>query len=272
MTARRLRPWGWLLLVLLVAPPAYGAVAFDAKMTTGNSADGLNQECNDAATTCTSTGITVGASASCLVATVVWKPAGVTAPASRALTWNAVATTEAAFVTSTDGAGTVVSVGVYVLVSPASGAQTLTVTWASNQADVYMSAVSFTGTDTSTCINATNSTTATQTTSLTIASTASAATVAVLGVDGDAPAVGGSGVGCGTFTKIFSEAPLDPGGAASYQTSSGVSCTHTLTPTTGTRQALAGVNVIPAAGASNTAGPLVNSPMLKGLVGGGLLQ
>jgi hypothetical protein len=230
------------------------AVAIDATMTGGNSPDGLNQEASGT-TSISSTGITVGASATGLVAALVWQDpvAGTgSAPATRAVTWNGVAMTEAAFVTSS--VIHTVSVGIYVLANPAAGAQTLSATWTNTQ-DAYLSAVSFTGTDTSTVVNATDSTTTTQTTSITVTSDTNGATVAVFGVDGSAPTV--------NFTKIFSDAPLAPGGGASY-TLGGTSNGHTFTGSGGGTQALAGVHVIAGAGgggggAAGVAGAVVGA-------------
>lgn len=206
------------------------AVAFDAAMTAGNSADGLNQEAS-AATSISSTGIIVGASASLLLAILVVQGATV-APTGLGATWNGLAMALGPVATS----GLDV-VAILSLVVPASGAKTLQGTW-SNTGDAYLSAISFTGTDTATGILTADNTIVTNATTITIPSSADGATVAVFGVNGAAPTV--------NFNKIFSEAPLNPGGGASYQLA-GASNAHTFTGAGGTVQALAGVHILSSA-------------------------
>lgn len=206
------------------------AVAVDATMLAGNSADGFNQQVSGA-TTISSTGITVGASASLLVGMVVL---GVSAPAaaSISMTWNAVSMTAGPTRTSSQ-----VTVAMFYLINPASGAKTLTANW-TNSEDCYMSAVSFTGTDTATGITVADSTSNTQALSITITSDVNGATVAVWVCNGSAPAV--------NFTKIWSEAPLNPGGGGTY-TLGGTSNAHTFNaPNNGSQQAAAGIHVIAA--------------------------
>src|SRR6267142_3323532 len=101
----------------------------------------------------------------------------------------------------------VIEVAIFTLVSPASGAKTLAGSWTTS-ADCYMSAASFSGTDLVTGIKVSDNITATNTTTITVTSTTDGATVACFGVDGGAPTV--------NFTKIYSEAPLGPGGGASF--------------------------------------------------------
>lgn len=211
------------------------SVALDAKMAAGNSADGLNQEAS-AATSISSTGITVGVGATLLVVELTVQGATVAA-SSLAATWNGAAMALQSTVTS--GLETV---AIFTLVNPASGALTLQATWA-NTADAYMSAASFSGTDTTTGVLTTDNTTATGTTTITVPSSTDGATVAAFCVNGAAPAV--------NFNKIFSEAPLNPGGGASYQLG-GVSNAHTFTGAGGTAQALAGVHVIAASAATSS--------------------
>lgn len=211
------------------------AVAFDASMTTGNSADGLNQQAA-AAVAISSTGITVGALATLLVVVFEWQNS-IADVTGRTATWNGVPMVERATVVSTSG-GVFNRVSTFTLVNPASGAQTLAGGW-TTASDCYMSAVSFTGTDTVTGVNAADNTTATNVTTITVPSDASGATVAVFGVNGATPTV--------NFNKIFAEAPLNPGGGASYQLG-GASNAHTFTGGGGTIQALAGVHVIAGTG------------------------
>lgn len=217
------------------------AVALDAKMAAGNSSDGFNQEAT-AATSISSTGITVGGSASLLLAFFSWGAGvGGTPPSSPAATWNAGGMTAGPTVTHSAG-GAFSMVAIFYKISPAFGANTLAGSWG-NANDCYMSAASFTGTDTSTGINVSDSTTATGVTTLTITSDANGATLAVFAVNGSTPTV--------NFNKIFAEAPLNPGGGASYQLG-GSSNGHTFTGAGGTVQALAGVHII-AAGAGGGA-------------------
>lgn len=235
------------------------AVGFDAKMAAGNSADGLNQEATGA-TSISSTGITVGGSATLLVAVLAFAQGNAsTTPTSITATWNGAVMTAGPTVTS--GTGTpYATAAIFYKISPASGANTLAAAW-TNSHDCYMSAVSFTGTDTSTGINAAHSTTATGTTTITITSDANGATVAVFAVDGSAPTV--------NFTKIFSEAPLNPGGGASY-TLGGTSNAHTFTGAGGSVQALAGIHVIAAAGGATVTYPeleRMSRGVLRGMPG-----
>jgi hypothetical protein len=226
------------LALCLVASASWAAVAFDAKPTAYNSADGLNQEADDATSISATTGFTVGAGATLLVAVFVYQSNDGTDITARTATWNGAAMTEQATVFTS----LFVRVSIFTLVNPASGANTLAGAW-TNASDCYMSAVSFTGTDTATGVEVADNVTATQTTTITVTSTTDGATVAVFGVNGSTPTV--------NFTKIFAEAPLAPGGGASY-TLGGTSSAHTFTGAGGTFQALAGVHVI--AGAGGTSG------------------
>lgn len=220
-----------LLIILLLSVSSWGAVAKDASMTAGNSADGLNQQASSA-TTISSTGITVGAGATCLVGIIALEGVS-TAPTGITMTWNSVSMTQHAIATHTK-----VVTAFFVLVSPASGAKTLQASW-TNSSDVYMSAISFTGTDTSTCVNATDDITATAGTSITITSTTNGATVGQFATDGATPTM--------NFTKIYAESPLLHGGGANF-TLGGTSNVHTFTGAGGTTPALSGVHVIAGAG------------------------
>jgi hypothetical protein len=220
------------------------AAALDASMTAGNSADGLNQQAS-AVTTISSTGITVGASATLLVATLTF--ATTTNPTGITMTWNSVSMTAGPSVTSS----TVLSL-IFYLINPASGAKTLSASWTTAN-DCYMSAVSFTGTDTVTGIKVSDNTTATNVTSITVPSSTDGATVANFSVNGATPTV--------NFTKIWAESPLAPGGGGSF-TLGGTSNVHTFTGAGGSLQALVGVHVLASSSAgiiagwsSKTAGP-----------------
>ncbi len=213
------------------------AVGNDTTMLTGNSADGFNQQVSGA-TSISSTGINVGAAATGLIACLTFN-ANV---GSVAATWNAVGMTLGPNVNSG-----VVRSSILSLPNPASGAQALAASW-TTAADCYMSAASFTGTDTSTVVKVADNITAINTTTITVTSDTAGATVANFAVDGGAPTV--------NFTKIYSEAPLGPGGGASY-TLGGTSNAHTFTGAGGTVQALTGVHIL-APSAGDTSTPFLN--------------
>src|SRR5262245_53754968 len=201
------------------------AVAVDVLMTVGNGGSADCQTANDA-TSIDSTGITVSVGASLLTCIPAFRGNSV-APASVSGTWNGVALNQAMQVTN--GLN---SVGVYTLVSPASGAQTLHLEW-TNAADCYMSAISFTGTDTVTGYNASDNQNST-TTSVTITSTTDGATVAVSCKDSGDPTM--------NQTQIFVESPLAPGGGGSYALG-GTSNEHTFTYAGGSEQINAGIHI-----------------------------
>lgn len=188
------------------------------------------------------TPVTVGGSATLLVATVIWQ--AVALVTGRSVTWNGVAMNEA--VVSNNSVDANLTAGVYTLVSPASGAQTLALSW-TNTADCYACATSFTGTDTTTGYNAANNASDTGTNiSLTVTSTSDGATLCVFGCNGGDPVI----TGTPTPNEIWSIAPLDPGGGAAY-TLGGTSNSTTFTEGSSTRRVLAGINII--AGASGGA-------------------
>ena len=206
------------------------AVAFDAKMTAGNSSDGLNHQADDA-TSISSTGITVGGGANILVMVMCGGGSGAqTAPTGVTATWNGVSMTLATSILSLEPAPFGWA-AIFTLDSPAPGANTLAASW-TNINDIYMSAVSFSGAG---GIRVADTTTATQTDTVTVPSTTDGATVAVFGVDGNTPTM--------NFTKIFAISNLSPGGGANYQLG-GTSNAHVFTSTTGTRRALVGVHIL----------------------------
>lgn len=205
------------------------AVGFDARMTAGNSADGLNQQVSGA-TTISSTGITVGASATLLVIVLTWGPNNNGAPSTVTATWNGASCTAGPLITTST-----VTSAIFYKINPAAGANTLTASW-TNADDCYMSAVSFTGTDTSTGIKVADST-SNATASITITSSTDGATVANFANNNGTPTL--------NFNKIYAESPLNPGGGATYQLG-GTSNTHTFSG--GTNQASVGVHVLAAPG------------------------
>ena len=147
-------------------------------------------------------------------------------------------------------AGSNSRVSIFTLVSPASGAQTLAISWTTTS-DCYMGAVSFTGTDTTTGYDAANNATST-TTTVTVTSTSDGATVAVWTTNGSTPTM--------NFTKIWDDAPFDPGGGSTYALG-GSSNGHTFTGAGGSNETGAGINVI--AGAAAT--------LVKDIIGPGLI-
>jgi hypothetical protein len=222
------------LTTLLNVTISVGAVGFDAIMTGGN-VDGGRAQSAGAVTSISSTGMTLGGSATCIVASLVFTKSGApynTVPTGISVTWNSVAMTAGPIVSST--AGNDVTAVLFILASPATGNKTLAATWTNAQA-VYMGAVSFTGTDTATCIKASDNQTAIDTTSITVTSSTNGATVAVFNNDGGAPTI--------NFTTIWKYAVLSPGGGASY-TLGGSSNVHTFTGGGGSAAALGGVHVV----------------------------
>lgn len=218
------------------------AAVFDANMTGGNGAGGLDQNAAAATSVTTSSAMIVGALATLLIVTLAWGSSTSVDPSSRTCTWDGVAMIEGPTGVVTSG-GRSERASIFYLVNPAPGTKTLTAAWA-GACDVYMSATSFSGTDAVTGIKVADSVTATATTTITITSDATGLTVAVFCVDGAAPTT--------NFNAIYSEAPLTPGGGASYQLG-GASNAHTFIGAGGTIQILAGVHVIAAAtGPSNS--------------------
>lgn len=209
------------------------AVGFDAKMTGGNGAGGTFAQVA-AALSLSDSGMTVGAGATLLLAVAVWQDNASTDPTSRAITWGGVSMTERSTVLASTGTERV-RVSVFRLVSPASGNKALAATWATATCDFYMSCASFTGTDTATGTNDADDVTTTNVTTINVTSDATGATLALFGVNGAAPTL--------NFNAIFTAAPLNPGGGASYQLG-GSSNGHTFTGAGGTIQALAGVHIL----------------------------
>lgn len=202
-------------------------------MTGGNGGSGNSQQASGA-TSISSTGMTVGGSATCLIVMITWQaPSSDVTPTSRSVTWNGVAMTEQVFVHSTGS--TAQSVGIYSLVNPATGNKTLAASW-TNTLDCYMSAVSFTGTDTTTPVVTAHNTSNTNATSITVTSTTTGATVAASSKDAGNPTM--------TQTAIWANSPFSQGSGGSYAIG-GTSNNHSFTYTGGTAaaQAQAGVHI-----------------------------
>ena len=218
------------------------AVAFDAKMTAGNGSGGTFAQAAGA-TSITDSGMTVGASATLLVAFVHIQVAAT----SITMTWNGVSMTARGVVTDTNTHTE--TTAMFVLTNPATGTKALAAAW-TNAGDCYMSCVSFTGTDTSTGVKVADNTTATRTQTLAVNTESTGATVVAFTGDSAPPTV--------NQTQIWSAAPLGPSGGASYALGGSGTNSHTFTGGGDVTEALVGVHVIIPAGASSSAPP---SPM-----------
>lgn len=217
------------------------AVTLNAVMDAGNNGD---THAVSATTSLSTTGITVASGSDrVLVAVLNWGSNSTGTPGSRAATWNGVSMSEAAFVSGTSGSRTE-SVGIYVLVNPATGAQTLAASW-TGSLDCYCSAICFDGADQTTGIDAGNTATASSGLTLNVTGTSDGATVASHIRDGSEPA--GAGTGNTLFWDFDS---FNPGGGGGYRI--GLAGTNTFDfnsgSNTGAARATAGVHVIAAAG------------------------
>lgn len=206
------------------------AVALNAKMAAGNSADGLNQEATGV-TSINSTGITVGAAS--LLTTVLHAQNGTAPITNLAGTWSGAALTKEIQADNNTGIHKASNAILY-RISPAAGANTLSCSW-TTASDVYMSAASWTGTDTVTPLKVADTVSGAAGTTVTVTSAANDATLASWGTDGSTPTV--------NFNKIYAEAPLAPCGGASYQLG-GSSNGHTFTGGGGTMPAWTGVHIL----------------------------
>lgn len=217
------------------------AVTLNAVMDAGSD-DDTHAVSNT--TSLSTTGITVAAGSNrVLVVVLNWGRVFTDVPGSRAVTWNGVSMNEAAFVSGTSGSQTE-SVGIYVLINPATGAQTLAASWTSSL-DCYCSAICFDGADQTTGIEADDTATASSGLTLDVTGTADGATVASHIRNGSSPAGGGSG-----NTLFWDFDSLNPGGGGAYRI--GLAGTNTFDfnsgSNTGAARATAGVHVIAAAG------------------------
>ena len=208
-------------------PPIRGGagVTFDARMTGGNGSSGNSQQIASS-TSISSTGMTVGSSATLIIGMMVLQ----TLASSPAMTWDGVAMTNRGGLIS----NSVPAVAIFTLVSPATGNKTLAGSW-TGSSDCYMSCVSFAGTDTVTGVATGDTTSGTGSPlgSLAVTSSSDGATVVLFGSDNGDPTM--------NFNAIFVNSPFSPGGGASYQLG-GSSNSHTFTG--GSVTALVGVHVI----------------------------
>lgn len=213
------------------------AVSLNAAMAAGNQGT-----CNAVgnALSFSTTGITIAAGSNrALVVTIGWmSSSGIVAPATRSATWNSVAMTEVAFLTA--GANNA-SIGIYVLVNPATGAQTLAGSWV-GLLDAYVGAVCWNGADQTTGIATGDTVTGTATT-ISVTGSTDGATVATILRDGTTTASVPSRTIFWNFDGNF------PGGTGAYDIGTSGSVAFDFSGgSDGGSRALAAVHVIAAAG------------------------
>ena len=214
------------------------AVAFDARITAGNSADGFSQQANNV-TSISSTGLTIGGSATGLLVGLGMgdsSHSGITSSAW-AITWNGVTVPIGPTKTFTDTGPNILTVVLAALGNPATGNHTLAASWTGAN-DCYMGAASFTGTDTATVIATADNITGSGGSdpySITVTSTTDGATVALASY--------GGGNSTSNQTLIFTNSPFSPGAAMDYALG-GTSVTHTFSGGGGFGCASAGVHIL----------------------------
>jgi hypothetical protein len=213
------------------------SVSLNAVMAAGNQG---STHAVAIATSFSTTGITIAAGSNrLLVVTIGWQISGGGAPPTgRSVTWNGVAMTEVAFLTA--GADSD-SVGIYALINPATGAQTLAGSWTTGL-DCYVSAVCFNGADQSTGINGSDTVTGSATT-ISVAGSSDGATLATILRNGATTAsVPGR-------TIFWNYDGLAPGGTGAYDIGTSGSVAFDFSGgSDGGSRALAAVHVIASGG------------------------
>jgi hypothetical protein len=216
------------------------SVALDAIMTAGNGTGGAFQKVTTASTSISSTGMTVGAGASMVLALLSLGDQGF-APSGAACTWDSVSMTLLASINNT--AGNDSWAGIFMLLSPTSGNQTLAASWTSN-AQANLSAISFTGTDIVTGYESADNVTGTSTggtaVSFGINTDARGATVGLLTCN-----ISGS-LTIATQTTIFNATGVNINAGASYGLGGSGSTTHTFDYTSSTTNAWVGIHILAA--------------------------
>lgn len=232
------------------------AVAFDAKTVAGNGpVDGTCDWRGSEGTSYTpGNHLTVAASATFLVVNALWGWAGTgTGPTSRGITWNGVSMAEAVTQTSNDGTNSQ-RASIFVLLAPTSGTQVLAASWTGNS-DMYISGISFTGTDTNTGYKSADNVTGSAGTTVTITSSSDGATVAHWAGNGNTPTL--------NFNECYKEDSDGPGSGATYQLA-GASNAHTFTGGGATID-FVGIHIIaPAAGGFVAAWGVKSTHMVVG--------
>lgn len=217
------------------------AVTVNANMTTGNGNGG---QCERVAsnTTLSSTGLTIAAGSNrLLIVPIVWSNAG-TLPSGITITWNGVGLTQ---VPSAYGGTTGSYAGLWYLLNPDTGNQTLTANWTTTSG-CYMGAICFDGAG-SISGGATNNTN-----TITLSAGANDASVAVYNCDGGTPV--------GDQTLVWSDSAFGPSAAANR--AGGGSTTYTFEIGSSSFRTTAGVIVTEAGGGGST-GPKGQLPKLR---------
>lgn len=210
------------------------AVTLNAVMTGGNDANNDTYQVS-AATSFSASPMTVASGATLLVVAINWfATASGDRPTTRSVTWDGVAMNEAIF-HDLIGALSRSSTGIYTLVNPAVGAKTLAGSW-TNSMDVYVGAVSFAGTDTTTGYNSADNAYMELTTSINVTGSSDGATVATFITDGAEATT--------SQTKFLGDQALNPGGSGSYQLGTGGTITHSFTGAGGSQQTATAIHVI----------------------------
>lgn len=244
------------------------SVTLNAAMAAGNN--GTSHDVGNSLSFST-TGITVAAgSNTVLVVTIGWmNSSGLVAPATRSVTWNGVSMTERAFLTA--GANNTSS-GIYVLINPTAGAQTLAGSWV-GLLDAYVSALCFNGADQTTGIATGDTVTGTATT-ISVAGSADGATLATIIRDGTTTA------SVPSRTIFWNFDGFAPGGTGAYDIGTSGSVAFDFSGgSDGGSRALAAVHVIAASGGGPTAvgklktagpgtGPDKRSAFVRGIIPG----
>lgn len=214
------------------------AVGFGARMTGGNGVGGFVADVA-AGVTLSSSGMTVGASDTIILAPVVWRCGVSAGPTARTMTWDGVSMTEGPSVLVVLGGADSLRAAIWYLRTPNIGNKILKADW-TTACDLYMGCASYTGAD----INTGDNTTATDVTTLNIPTDSAGATVGVFGVDGAFPTM--------NFTTMWAEDPFNPGGGANWTLGGTGTNGHTFTGGGGTHQVLAGVHLIASGGGGST--------------------
>lgn len=212
-----------ILAFILFSVPAFSAVA----VSDGGTKRWNNNNTSATSISLTTYSVTAGSNL-CMIA-ILQLNGSVTSPA---ITWNGVAL-------SNDGANVAGTVIFWHLVNPATGTNTLAASWTTNRTSV-LGAVTFSGADQTTCINATNSknqTGSSISSSIALTSTTDGATVSG-GVCGTQYPTGGT-----SATNLWAPTTSDIGWSSSYQLG-GTTNTHTTTWAASCSWGERGVNVI----------------------------
>jgi hypothetical protein len=205
-------------------------VAFDAKTSSSNGVD----QFSGVTSTGNITSMTIGGSGTLLIVMACWD----TKVTGRSCTWNSVSMTEQVLAASASGSR---QTGIYTLVSPATGNKNLALSW-TGSSQCYVSAISFTGTDTSTGVNAADNASAngTSVTSLSVNTSTSGATLVA------ACAFGGDGTPQNQ-TAIWHDNGLNASAGGSYALGGSGTNNHSFSSLTGTANAFAGVHILSSA-------------------------